>query len=160
MLSFDAVFASFLILGRLLEQAVERGKKKGGLWVFLSLSLLIFASTSAVPVTKVKNQRSNITKRWWERQCKNKFFWKNFVLRKILEFYMQRTNFSLDLMNDIRSNKVLKDRSKYEYWKLGSSSWAMQKIKEKGREGSFLWMEHKRWRKTPTFFRMRRTRSL
>ena len=28
----------------------------------------------------------------------------------------------------------------------------MQKFKEKGREGSFLWMEHKRWRKTPAFF--------
>ena len=55
---------------------------------------------------------------------------------------MQRTNFSLDLMNDIRSNKALKDRSKYEYWKLGSISWAMQKIKEKGRDRSLkmeLW---------------------
>ena len=41
-------------------------------------------------------------------------FWKNFVFRKFLEFYMQRTNFSLDLVNDTRSNKALKDRSEYE----------------------------------------------
>ena len=67
----------------------------------------------------------------WKTMQKIKKFGKN-LLRKILEFYIQRTNFSLDLMNDTRSNKALKDRSEYEYWKLRSISWAMQKIKEKG----------------------------
>ena len=46
--------------------------------------------------------------------AKIKKFGKN-LLRKILEFYIQRTNFSLDLMNDTRSNKALKDRSEYAY---------------------------------------------
>ena len=34
-----------------------------------------------------------------------------------------------------------------------------KKLKKKGKERSFLWMEHKRWKKTPTFFRMGRDRS-
>ena len=36
----------------------------------------------------------------------------------------------------------------------------MSKCKKlkKGRERSFLWMEQKRWRKTPAFFRMGRDR--
>ena len=42
---------------------------------------------------------------------KQKKFEKNFVLRKFLEFYMQRTNFSLDLMKETRSRKIPTNRS-------------------------------------------------
>ena len=133
-LSFDAFFASFLISWKAFGASCRKGKEERGI-----MSLQICASTSAVPVTKVKNQRLNITKRWWERQCKNFKNWKNFILRNILKFYMQRTNFSLDLGNDIRSNHALKDRYKYEYWKLGSISWALQKLKRRVEKQVWRW---------------------
>ena len=64
MLSFAAFFASFLILGRPLEQSAEGGNKRREFMVFLGLTVQNLASISVVPVTEVKNQQAYIVKRW------------------------------------------------------------------------------------------------
>ena len=55
-------------------------------------------------------------------------------------------------MKETRSSKSPKNRSEImnnETWIYFMSN--CENLK-KGRERSFLWMEHKRWRKTPAFF--------
>ena len=56
---------------------------------------------------------------------------KNFVLGKILKFYMQRPKFSLDLMKETKPRKALKTNMNNEYWNLDLFHEQMQKIKKK-----------------------------
>ena len=82
---------------RSLEQSVEREKKEREFIVFQGLLLQNFASISAVPIRKVKNQQACIVRIWQERQCTKKKLKKKLIFFLYLEFffgfYVQSINF-------------------------------------------------------------------
>ena len=63
--------------------------------------------------------------------------------KKKLTFYMQSINLFLDLRKETRSSKGPKNRSEIvNIWNLDLFYEQAQKLKNKGKERSFLWMEH------------------